>query len=83
MDEWKRLQVLDVWVTKLCKCLPRHIVIHDMVPIRGWVPEMGVSQIFVACDPWADDGKCRQALDVIIAKLCQNMLPEYDINDTM
>ena len=54
-----------------------------MTWFQSGVPEMGVSQIFVACDPWADDGKCRQALDVIIAKLCQNMLPEYEINDTM
>ena len=39
VDDWKRLQALDVWVTKLCKCLPLYIVISDMVPIRGRVGE--------------------------------------------
>ena len=71
----KRLHALDVWVTKLFNFVPLYIVINDMVPIRGRVPGMGVSQVFVACLPWANDGKCQQALDFIIAQLCHIILP--------
>ena len=80
MDEWKRLQAPDALITKLCRrCAPlRNDKLYESNPGKGsgrlrlkyW------SLVFLA-----DDGKRLQALDMLVAKMCQSARVYCVIND--